>query len=46
MGSAIPGLVVLGAIRKWAGPDTGDKPESSTLPWLLHPPLPPGFYPA
>jgi hypothetical protein len=33
---AIPGLVVLGSIRKQAEQARGSKPVSNILPWLLH----------
>jgi hypothetical protein len=40
MGSIIPGLVVLGSIRKQAEQARGTKPLGSTLPWPLHQLLP------
>jgi len=36
VGGFIPGLVVMGAIRKQAEQVGGSKPLSSTPPWLLH----------
>jgi hypothetical protein len=36
LGGAIPGLVVLGSIRKQAEQARGSKPVSSTPPWPLH----------
>ena len=36
VGEAIPGLVVLGSIRKQAEQARGSKPVSSILPWPLH----------
>jgi len=36
VGGAIPGLVVLGSIRKQAEQEIGNKPVSSTPPWPLH----------
>jgi hypothetical protein len=36
VGDAIPGLVVLGSIRKQAEQGRGSKPVSSTPPWPLH----------
>jgi hypothetical protein len=41
VGSAIPGLVVLGSIRQQAEQERGSKPVSSTPPWPLHQLLPP-----
>ena len=46
MGGAIPGLVVLGPIRKQAEQAAESKPVSSTPPWPLHQLLPPGSCPA
>jgi hypothetical protein len=40
MGGAIPGLVVLGSIRKQAEQVRGSKPISSTSAWPLHQLLP------
>jgi hypothetical protein len=45
MGGAIPGLVVLGSIRKQVEQARGSNPVSSIPPWSLHQLLPPGFYP-
>jgi hypothetical protein len=36
VGDAIPGLVVLGSIRKQAEQARGSKPISNTPPWPLH----------
>jgi hypothetical protein len=36
VGGAIPGLVVLGSIRKQAEQARGSKPVSNTPPWPLH----------
>jgi hypothetical protein len=36
VGGAIPGLVVLGSIRKQAEQARGSKPVSSIPPWPLH----------
>jgi hypothetical protein len=36
VGGAIPGLVVLGSIRKQAEQASGSKPVSSIPPWPLH----------
>jgi len=36
MGDTIPGLVVLGFIRKQAEQAKGSMPVSSIPPWLLH----------
>jgi hypothetical protein len=36
VGGAIPGLVVLGSIRKQAEQGRGNKLESNISPWLLH----------
>jgi hypothetical protein len=36
VGCAIPGLVVLGSIRKQAEQARGSKPVSSIPPWSLH----------
>jgi hypothetical protein len=33
---AVPGLVVLGSIRKQAEQARGSKPVSNILPWPLH----------
>ena len=45
MGGAIPGLVVLGSIRKQAEQARESKPVSSTPPWPLHQLLPPSSCP-
>jgi hypothetical protein len=45
MGGAIPGLVVLGSVRKQAEKAMKSKPLSSTPPWPLHQQLPPGSCP-
>jgi hypothetical protein len=42
----IPGLVILGSIRKQAEQTMGSKPVSSTLPWLLYQLLTSGSCPA
>ena len=42
---AIPGLVVLGSIRRQVEQATWSKAVSSTSPWLLHQLLPPGSFP-
>jgi hypothetical protein len=42
VGGTIPGLVVLGSIRKQAEQARGSKPVSSSPPWPLHQLLPPG----
>jgi hypothetical protein len=39
VGGAIPGLVVLGSIRKQAEQARRSKPVSSIPPWPLHQPL-------
>jgi hypothetical protein len=36
VGGAIPGLVVLGSIRKQAEQARGSKPVKNIRPWLLH----------
>jgi hypothetical protein len=36
VGRAIPGLVLLGSLRKQAEQATGNKPVSSIPPWPLH----------
>jgi hypothetical protein len=36
VGGAIPGLVVLGSIRKQVEQARGSKPVSNILPWPLH----------
>jgi hypothetical protein len=41
VGGAIPGLVVLGSIRKQAKQARGSKPVSNIPPWPLHQLLPP-----
>jgi hypothetical protein len=41
----MPGLVVLGSIRKQAEQVMGSKAVSSSPPWPLHPLLPPGSCP-
>jgi len=41
-GGAIPGLMVLGSIRRQTKQAVRSKPVSSTLPWPLHQLLPPG----
>jgi hypothetical protein len=45
LGLAIPGLIVLGSIRKQAEQAMRSKSESSTPPWPLHQLLPPGSCP-
>jgi hypothetical protein len=45
VGGAIPGLVVLGSIRKQAEQARGRKPVSNILPWPLHQLLPLSSYP-
>jgi hypothetical protein len=45
MGGTIPGLVVLGSIRKQAEQARGSKSLSSTSPWPLHQLLPPSSCP-
>lgn len=45
MGGTIPGMEVLGSIRMEAEQAVGNKPASSTPPWLLYQ-LPPGSCPA
>jgi hypothetical protein len=42
VGGVIPGLVVLGPVRKQGEQIMRNKPVSSTLPWPLHQLLPPG----
>jgi hypothetical protein len=42
IGGAIPGLVVMGSIRKQAEQARRSKPVSSAPPWPLHQFLPPG----
>jgi len=42
VGGAIPGLAILGSIRKQAEQAIVSKPISSTPPWPLHQLLPPG----
>jgi hypothetical protein len=44
MGGSIPGLVVLGSIRKWAE-QAREQPRLPAPPWPLHQPLPPGSCP-
>jgi hypothetical protein len=46
VGGAIPGLVVLGSIRKVADQFKRSKLVSSTPPWSLYQLLPPGSCPA
>jgi hypothetical protein len=41
VGGVIPGLLVLGSIRKQAEQARGSKPVSSIPPWSLHQLLPP-----
>jgi hypothetical protein len=41
--SAIPGLVILGSIRKQAEQARGNKPVRNIPPWLLHQLLLPGL---
>ena len=41
LGGAIPGLLVLGSVRKQAEQGRGSKPVSSTPSWPLHQLLPP-----
>jgi len=36
VGGIIPGLVLLGSIRKQAEQSRGSKPESNIPPWPLH----------
>ena len=43
VGGAIPGLVVLGSIRKKAEQAGGSKPVSNIPPWPLHQILLPGL---
>jgi hypothetical protein len=43
VGVAIPGLIVLGSIRKQAEQARGSKPVSNILPWPLHQFLLPGL---
>jgi hypothetical protein len=45
VGGVIPGLVVLGSIRKQAETARGSKPVNNTPSWPLHQLLPPGSYP-
>ena len=45
MGSAIPGLVILGSIRKQAEQAKGNKTVNNILPQPLHQLLPPGSCP-
>jgi hypothetical protein len=45
VGGAIPGLVVLGSIRKYAEQAMESKLVSSTPPWPLHQLLPPSSCP-
>jgi len=45
VGGAIPGLVVLGSIRKQAEQARESKPVNSTPPGPLHQHLPPQFLP-
>jgi hypothetical protein len=45
VGAAIPGLVVLGSIRKQAEQGRGSKPASSNPPWLLYLLQPPSSCP-
>lgn len=42
VGGAIPGLVVLGSIRKQAEQTRGSKPVRNIPPWPLHQLLSPG----
>jgi hypothetical protein len=42
---AIPGLVVLGSVKKQAEKAKGSNPVSSTPPWPLHQLLPPSSCP-
>jgi hypothetical protein len=44
VGHAMPGLVVLGSIRKQAEQARGSKPGSSTYAWPPHQLLLPGSY--
>jgi hypothetical protein len=46
LSGAIPGLVVLGSIRKQAEQGRGRKPVSSIPLWPLYPLLPPSSYTA
>ena len=46
VGGAIPGLVVLGSIKKQSEQTMGSKQVSSIPPWPLHQLLPPGSCPA
>jgi len=46
VGGAIPGLVVLGSIRKQAELARGSKPVSKIFPWALHQYLSPSSCPA
>jgi hypothetical protein len=46
VGGAIPGVVVLGSLRRQAEQAMGSKPVSSIPPWPLHQLLPPGFCPS
>jgi hypothetical protein len=46
VGGTIPGLVVLGSIRKQAEQAMGSKPVSSIPPWPLHQLLLPDSCPA
>jgi hypothetical protein len=45
VGDAIPGLVILGSIRKQAEQTMRSKPISSVPPWPLHQLLPPASCP-
>jgi hypothetical protein len=45
MGGAIPGLVVLGSIKRQTEQAIGNTSGSSIPPWLLHQFLPPVFCP-
>jgi hypothetical protein len=45
VGGAIPGLVVLGSIRKQAEQVRGSNPVCNIAPWPLHQLLPPSSYP-
>jgi hypothetical protein len=45
-GGAIPGLAVLGSIRKQVEQAMRSMPVNSTPPWPLHQLLPPGSCPA
>ena len=42
VGDAIPGLMVLGSLRKQAEQARGNKAVSSSPPWSLYQLLPPG----